>query len=414
MPYSFPTHFKIGNREVGPGNPTYIIFEVASTHENNWDIAKAYVRQAKEVGADAVKFQLFTADGVLTPLTSGLKGTYDYFKTAETPREWFPELQKLCAEEGIDLLCTPNDLGAARYLNQINLPAIKIASGDLTNHQLMALVATFKKPVILSTGMGTMEEIKQAVDVLAKNSVEELAILQCVSVYPTSFEDANVSAMNHLKKEFGTVVGYSDNGSAGYMVPLLAVAMGASIIEKHVTSQKERGNLDDIFSLSVEDFAEMVKRIRQIDQRPDKQNVLEKLRKEYGENFDKAVGDGVKRPAPHGTLITHPGVPEPFVQREADERHWARRGVYPVHGISQGTTITQDMVVLLRPDVGISGLQYEEVLGKTAGENLPARLPLKFQNDQVVRFHISDIKTTYTNPEDAEFARVLEELALFK
>ncbi|MEK7510266.1 MAG: N-acetylneuraminate synthase family protein [Patescibacteria group bacterium] len=405
---------KIGNREIGPGHPTYIIFEVASTHENDWEIARAYVDQAKEAGADALKFQLFRADTLLNPITSGLKGTYEYFKTAETPWDWFPKLKELCDQRGIDLLCTPFDLQAASFLNGTGIPTVKIASGDLTNHQLLAHVALFHKPIILSTGMATMEEIKQAVQVIRDMGNEELALLQCVSVYPTSFQDANVSAMNHLKKAFDTLVGYSDNGSPGFLVPLMAVAFGASIIEKHVTSQKRRGNLDDIFSLSVEEFADMVRKIRMIEQERDKEKVLSQLKAEYGEDFEKAMGDGIKRPASHGTLITHPGVPKPFLQKEADERHWARRGVYPARDIRKGTLITPDMLVVLRPDVGISGLQYQEVLGKTAAEDLPARHPLKIHEDQVFQFHLSDAESVYPDPQDVDFVKTLKQLALFR
>ncbi|KKQ18162.1 MAG: N-acetylneuraminate synthase [Berkelbacteria bacterium GW2011_GWA1_36_9] len=178
---------KIGQRKVCPGYPTYIIFEVASTHENNWKIAKKYVEQAKDAGADAVKFQLFEADKLLNPLTAGLKGTYDYFRTAETPKKWFPKLKKLCGKAKIDLLCTPFDEDSASFLDNIGVPAVKIASGELTNHQLLSHVAKFNKPVILSTGMATMDEVKQAVNVLKSNGCRELSLLQCVSVYPTSY-----------------------------------------------------------------------------------------------------------------------------------------------------------------------------------------------------------------------------------
>lgn len=378
---------RIGNHFVGEGHPTYIIFEVASTHGNDWEIAKNYVDQATTVGADAIKFQLFTADGLINPLTPGLRGTYDYFKTAETPREWFPKLKALCDAKDIDLLCTPFDIDSAKFLDDIGVPAVKNASGELTNLQLLEAVARFGKPIIVSTGMATMEEVERAMKILCENGANEIALLQCVSVYPTSFEDANVSAMNTLGETFDTVTGYSDNGSAGVLVPLMAVALGASIIEKHVTSKKERGSLDDKFSMSVEEFAQMVKRIRAIDARSDKKEVLKELREEFGEDFKKALGDGIKRPAPHGTQKVHPGVEGTFVQREADERIWARRGVYLRVPVKKGTILTKDQLLLLRPDIGISASDYIDVIGTIAGEDLTERMPLQLRGKEVFQFH---------------------------
>ncbi len=405
---------RINKRLVGPGHPTYIIFEVASTHGNDWETARAYVDQAATVGADAIKLQLFTADGLINPLTPGLKGTYDYFKTAETPHQWFPKLKVLCDEKGIDLLCTPFDIGSATFLDEVGVPAVKNASGELTNLQLLESIAKFGKPIIASTGMATMGEVKRAVNIFRSNGAREIALLQCVLVYPTSFEDANVSAMNTLGKTFDTVIGYSDNGSAGALVPLMAVAMGASIIEKHVTSKKDRGSLDDKFSMSVEEFGAMIQRIRAIDARQDRKEVLKELRKEFGADFDKALGDGIKRPAPHGTVVTHPGIEGSYTMREADERQWARRGVYLKQAISKGTRVEKDMLVLLRPDVGISGIEYESVVGKVAGEDVPALLPLKMEGDAILRFHRSDIRETYTDPSEASFVQTLEKDALFE
>lgn len=396
-------------------NKTYIIFEVASTHENDWETAKNYIAQAADAGADAVKFQLFTADGLLAPVTKAFEETYKYFKKAETPREWFPKLKQLCDERGIDLLCTPFDSDAASFLNNIGVPAVKIASGELTNLKLLSHVAKFKKPIILSTGMATMDEIRRAVETLRSNGASDLpaqagfTLLQCVSVYPTSFLDANVSAMLSLKKEFNVPVGYSDNGSKGLLVPLLAVAFGAEIIEKHVTSKKERGSIDDVFSMDVWEFSEMVRRIRDIEERlsAEKEIILAELEKEFGEDFKKAYGDGIKRPAMHGTKKTQPGVEGEFLQRESDERHWARRGVYLARSVKAGEKITEDMLILLRPDVGISAGDFESAVGKIAGEDLKARYPLKTKDGKIFQFRKEDIFEAYKDPNDKAFAETL-------
>ncbi len=401
---------KIGNRNVGPGYPTYIIFEVASTHANNWNIAKDYVRQAKEVGADALKFQLYEADKLLNPVAGILRPTYNYFKTAQTPKEWFPKLLSLCKKADIDLLCTPFDEVAASFLNDLGLPAIKIASGDLTNHQLLSHVAKFGKPVILSTGMANISEVNQAVNILKKSGCRELALLQCTSVYPMPYEDANMRAMQTLQNNFGAVVGYSDNGSEGVIVPLVAVAMGASIIEKHVTSQKQRGNMDDVFSLSVEEFTEMTKRIRLLEKEY-KNNLnaaLVDLKKEFGSAVETILGSKVKKPANFG-IDRRDGTR----MIEADERHWARRGIYPKKDISRGTRIAQDMIISIRPDVGISATEYSVIIGAEASEDLPAMQPILFEGKMVRRFKKSDIRRVYAGPSDKQFVEILKKTANF-
>jgi N,N'-diacetyllegionaminate synthase len=399
---------KIGRKLVGPGYPSYLIFEVASTHENSWKIAKEYVEQAKEAGADALKFQLFTADGLLNPLATYLTKTYNYFQTAETPRNWFPKLLDLCNKANLDLLCTPFDEDGATYLNSLNLPAVKIASGDLTNHSLIKHVAKFKKPIILSTGMGTMKEVVDAMKVLSNSKV---ALLHCTSVYPMPYEDANLRAMVTLQEKFNAVVGYSDNGSKGILVPLLAISLGASIIEKHVTSQKERGNLDDVFSLSIDEFKQMAGKIRQLekDYGTAMHQALKDLKKQYGAKVNTILGSSVKKPGEYG-LRDNKGK---ILMSDVDESHWARRGVYFKEDIVKGTKITDDMLVLNRPDVGVSGPNYQKVIGSIAKEDIPAKHPIKLEGKYVRMFHKSDIKKTYKKESEKHFVHVLSETALF-
>ena len=401
---------RLGRKLVGPGNPSYIIFEVASTHGNDWDIAKAYVKQAKKAGADALKFQLFRADGLLNPITSGLKSTYDFFKKSEIPRAWFPKLIKLCDEAGIDFLCTPFDGESAIFLNQIGMPAFKIASGDLTNHQLLSLIAGFNKPVILSTGMATISEVKAAVNVLRNNGSKDLAILQCTSVYPMPHEAANLKTMVALKEEFRTVVGYSDNGSEGFVVDLAATAVGASIIEKHVTSKKKIGNKDDIFSLSVEEFSKMVGEIREVERNfgDDTKRAVDKLKKDYGKDIDKMLGSSRKKPSDIGYL-REDGV----YMTENSERHWARRGIYPNAIIPEGTVITKDMIISLRPDVGVSALDFGRVVGAIADEELMPLKPIRIKGGKISQFSKLDIEKVYKKKQDQEFVRILLEEALF-
>jgi sialic acid synthase SpsE len=392
---------RIGRHHIGKGEHVYVIFEVASTHGGDFALAQKCVEEAARVGADAVKFQLFMADEMIAPLTEGLKETYEYFKANETPRDWFPKLKALCDEKGIDLLCTPFSRDAATFLDAVGVPAVKIASGEMTNLQLLGHVAKLGKPVILSTGMATMDEVRRAVDVVRMKGVE-IILLQSVSVYPTRYEDANVSAMDALGKAFDVPVGYSDNGSEGLLVPLLAVARGASMIEKHVTLKKERGDIDDVFSMSIDEFEGMVERIRSLEGKLLDRAIAE-LRKEFGSDVDVVLGDGVKKPATHGTEKTSNG--DVFLQTETDERHWARRGVYPSRHIRKGEKITEDMLVLLRPDVGISSLNYETAMGKEAGQDLQPRQPILLRDGMVWRFTPMDIKDMYAD--DGHFAASL-------
>lgn len=400
---------QIGKKLIGPGNPAYVIFEVASTHANDWNLAKDYVKQAKEVGADAVKFQLFTSDNLLNPISTYLDETYQYFTKSETPRDWFPRLVKLCQDQKIDLLCTPFDVGSAIFLNKIGLIAMKVSSGDLTNHLLLSHIAKLGKPVLLSTGMGTMSEVEAAVKTLQDNGCQELALLQCTSVYPMPYEDTNLKAMITMQNKFNTVVGYSDNGSKGSLVPEIAIAMGASIIEKHVTSKKERGSMDDVFSLSLEEFKQMVSNIRKIEElcKNSSEIALAQLEHEHGEDVANILGDTEKKPATHGYVRKNG-----FRFTESDERHWARRGIYLKIDIKKGTKIAPEMLIFLRPDVGVSGTEYYQVIGSQAEEDLKANHPLKLNGPLLRMLRKSDIHPMYDN-EDKEFATLLHDTFKF-
>lgn len=372
---------KIGARLVAPGQPPYVIFEVASTHGKNWEAARNYVYQAKKAGADAVKFQLFRTNKLLNPILPDLKSTYEYFKKVETPKEWIPKLKKLSDKIGIDFLCTPFDEDSATYLNNYDIPAIKIASGDLTHYKLLQHVAKFGKPVILSTGVAMMHEVEKSVEILRKAGCRELAVLQCVSVYPMPYEAANVRVMETFQKKLNAVVGYSDNGSKGILVPLVANALGASIIEKHVTSQKNRGSMDDVFSMSIKEFNSMTKRIRQ-------KKSLQALRKEFGKDVNVVLGNGKKEPTSIG--VRREG--EIIEMNEIGERLFVRRGIYPRRTISKETKITSDMLIALRPNIGVSASDWNSLVGKTASENLVARQPIKLEGARVAQFTKQEIQ----------------------
>ncbi len=217
---------KIGKRLVGEGEPVFIIAEVGSNHDGKLEQAKQLITSAKECGADAVKFQSFTADKLVSPKYEKI---YQAFKRVELPLGWHEELAKFAESQGIVFLSTPFDEESAFLLNSLGLPAFKIASYDITNHPLMSHVAGFKKPLLLSTGMADLGEVEEAISTIRSEGNSNIILLHCVSNYPPRMEDANIKAMVTMQKAFQLPVGYSDH-SLGTIVPLGAVAWGACVI----------------------------------------------------------------------------------------------------------------------------------------------------------------------------------------
>lgn len=336
---------KIAERQVGPGHPAYVIAEIGSNHDSDLEKAKELIKAARDAGADAVKLQSFTAEGLLNPLRPDSEGrwvahpAYPVIERLTVPEKWHELLFDFCSSIGVTFLSAPFDSGRAELLHEIGVPAFKLASGELTNEPLLRQVASFGKPVILSTGAAYLEEVRRAVEVILEEKNFEVALLHCASLYPPQYSDMNILAMTTLAKEFGCPVGFSDH-TPGNTVAIAAVALGASIIEKHITLDRTLKGPDHPYAMEVDEFRYMVSEIR---------------------NLEKALGDGVKRPS----------------ESEMAERVGARRSIYARTDIHRGEVITSDMVKLVRHAYGMEPRDLGAIIGKRALRELGKDMPVQ-------------------------------------
>lgn len=246
------------------------IAEVGSNFNHNLDMAKRYVRASAEAGANAVKFQTLKKHLIISPVTK-VKGevvpypVYDIFKSAELPESWHYELKKEADAVGIEFISTPFYLEAVDLLVDVGVKTIKIASGDITYSPLLERIGKTGKDVLLSTGASTNEEIHRAVNLLRDNGVGDITLLHCVANYPPKWHEMNVRAIPAMAKTFGLPVGLSDH-SPGATIPVAAVTLGATVVEKHVTFDNELPGPDHSFAMTMEEFADMVLQVRRLEQ----------------------------------------------------------------------------------------------------------------------------------------------------
>lgn len=240
---------------------TYVIGEVGSNFNGSFDTAVQYVKTAKSCGCDAVKFQLFEASHIAQ---SSFGQEFDLIKSLELNREWLFDLKKVADVVGIDLLASPFDVGAVNDLCAIDVPLVKIASSEIRNFNLLAAIAETGKPVLMSTGMAELSDISRAVELLSQLNSGSLSLLHCRSVYPLPVEDANLNALHTLKAAFGLPVGFSDH-SMGILLPVAAVSMGASIIEKHITLDRTAPGPDHFYAIEPDELSLMIANIRAVE-----------------------------------------------------------------------------------------------------------------------------------------------------
>lgn len=334
----------IGNRDIGPDQPCFIIAEAGVNHNGDIRMAKKMIDVAAASSADAVKFQTFIAEKIAIKCapkanyqrknTPRDETQYQMLKKMELSEEQFGELFDYARKKRILFLSTPFDRESVDILEKIEIQAYKISSGELTNFPLLKIIASKRKPVIVSTGMATFDEVQAAVVFLRKNGIADLALLHCTSNYPTLIPDVNLRAMNTLSSSFDVPVGYSDH-TIGIFVPLLAVAHGACIIEKHFTLDKKLHGPDHQASLEPDELREMVKKIRLV---------------------ELALGDGEKKPT----------------KSEEVMRTIARKSLVAVKKITKGTKITQEMIGSKRPGSGLSPQCLPEIVNKTAKRTISA------------------------------------------
>ena len=317
-----------------------IIAEAGVNHNGSLVLAKQLIDKAVEAGADAVKFQTFKAEEVISQFATKaeyqkktsdpVESQLEMVKKLELSFADFEELYSYCEKKGIIFLSTPFDLESARFLKKLNLEIFKIPSGEITNYLLLKEIGSYKKKVILSTGMADLGEIEDALDVLAEAGCakEKIIILHCNTDYPTSYEDVNLQAMLTISKAFQVNVGYSDH-TPGIIIPVAAVALGAQVIEKHFTLNKNLPGPDHKASLEPDELKAMVKAIK---------------------NVEKALGTGIKKPS----------------KSELKNLPIARKSIVAKQPIRQGEVFNENNLTLKRPGTGISPMRWHDVLGKKA------------------------------------------------
>ncbi|MBF7042284.1 N-acetylneuraminate synthase [Campylobacter volucris] len=329
---------------------TIIIAEAGVNHNGDINIAKKLIEVASEAGADYVKFQSFVARDCVSKIakkasyqlenTDENQSQLDMIKKLELDEKAHEELIKHCNKCGIKFLSTPFDLKSIELLARLNVELFKIPSGELTNYPYLKKIASYDKNIILSTGMATLLEIQNALNVLTSNGTqrEKITILHCNSEYPTPFEDVNLKAIQTLKETFNLPVGYSDH-TLGISVPIAAVAVGACVIEKHFTLDKTMQGPDHKASLDINELKAMVKSIRDI---------------------EKALGDGVKKPS----------------KSEMKNIDIVRKSLVAKKAIKKGECFSEENLTTKRPGNGICAMNYEKYIGKIAQKN--------YQEDELI------------------------------
>lgn len=342
---------RIGDRDIGPGKPTYVVAEMSANHNQDYDRAVRIIEAAKQAGADAIKLQTYTPDTITIDCDSDYfrigegsiwegQNLYGLYDRAYTPWEWQPKLKKVADGIGIDLFSTPFDFTAVDFLEkELQPPAYKVASFELVDHALIQRIARTGKPMIMSTGMATLGEIDEAVRAAREAGADQIALLKCTSAYPAPPEEMNLRTIPHLAEAFGVVAGLSDH-TLGTAVPVAAVALGAGIIEKHLTLSRDDPGPDSAFSLEPAELADMVGAIRTVEQ---------------------ALGC----------------VGYELTDREAASRVF-RRSLFVVKDIKAGEPFTEENVRSIRPGQGMHTRYLSQVLGRRAAADIPRGIPLSW------------------------------------
>lgn len=317
----------------------FIIAEAGVNHNGSLKRAREMVIKARESGADAIKFQTFKSEKLVSTFAekaayqientgSADESQLEMVKKLELSFDDFREIQAFSKEKGIQFLSTPFDLESIDFLNQLEMPFWKLPSGEVTNYPYLVKIAQTHKDIVMSTGMCTLDEIGEAFAVLRENGAGKISLLHCNTEYPTQMEDVNLKAMETLKKAFGTPIGYSDH-TKGIEVPIAAVAMGATIIEKHFTLDRNLEGPDHKASLEPFELKAMVQAIR---------------------NIEKAIGNGDKKPTPS----------------EIKNMAIARKSIVAGQPIKKGEIFTEKNITTKRPGTGISAMRWRQVLGQKA------------------------------------------------
>ena len=325
--------FKIDSTTLTEKN-TYVIAEGGLNHNGDINIAKKLIDSAKECGVNAIKFQTYKTENFVRETNQ----YFDVFKNAELNFEQFEELKNYSKSIGLTFFSTPFDIESAEFLNQLEIPCFKIASSDLTNLPLITKIAKMQKPMIISSGLSTMNEINDAVNCCLFEGNNQIALLHCVANYPAQPNEVNMNVINTLKKTFDFPVGYSDNGESS-LVDIVAVSMGANIIEKHFTLDKKMSGPDHGFSIDPNGLKSLISQIHEIDQ---------------------MKGDGIKIPQ----------------FSEIKNRLTIRKSITAKRDLQQGEKIQEGDISIKRPADGIEPKYLTMILGKTINTNIKKDSPI--------------------------------------
>lgn len=340
------SHVTIGDREVGPDRPVYVIAEAGANHDRDLDTAFRLIEVAAEAGADAVKFQTYTAEGLYsrhTPNMSYLEedglvddreSVWDLIKRIEMPWEWHEDLAARAAEVGIDFLSTPFEEAAVDVLESVSCPAYKIASYEVNHLPLIRKCAETGKPILLSTGMASLGDIERALDTIAETGNDQVLVMHCAINYPPQFEDLNLRAIETLRTAFRVPVGWSDH-TMGHTADIVAVALGATAIEKHFTLSRDREGPDHPFAVEPDELAAMISAIREA---------------------EASLGSSVKR----------------VTEAEQEMYRLGRRSLVAARAIAKGEVISREHIAVKRPGFGIPVDGLEVITGRRAARAILA------------------------------------------
>ena len=342
---------KIENKTIGENHPVFIIAEAGVNHNGNMDMAKKLIDLAVDIKADAIKFQSFKAEKLNTKnatkadyhiKTTGKKGSwFDLLKSQELSKEDHKTLFKYCNKKGIIFLSTPYDEDSSDLLDKLEVSAFKIASTDLTNLPLLEHIAKKKKPIILSTGLSNYSEIKEAIDTIKNQGNEDIIVLQCTSDYPAKIEDANLSVMNHIKKKFDVLVGYSDH-TLNDILAIASTIQGSCLYEKHFTIDRTLPGPDHRASVEPKELKKIIKKIR---------------------ISETVMGDIKNKPA----------------KSEIKNINKLRKSVVAAKNIKKGEVLTRDKLFIKRPGTGLHPRNLKKLLNKKAKRNIKKDELLNFE-----------------------------------
>ena len=320
----------------------FIVAEMSANHSNNIKNAYKIINEAKKVGADAIKIQLYKADKITinskkkdfkikNQSWKKFNSLYNLYNKAETPYAWYDNLNKYCKKKKIILFSSVFDLETIDFLEKKRCPIYKIASPEITDIPLLAKVAKTNKPVIISSGLATEKDLDLAVKTLKKNKCKKIIILKCTSSYPAPVDELNLSAIRYIKKKYNTVVGFSDH-SLGTIAPTVAISFGAKVIEKHINLEKNNSSVDNFFSLNISGFKEMVKNIR---------------------DTEKMIGTS-----------------EIKISKNSKKNLSGRKSLYVIKDINENEIFTRYNIGSIRPSHGLHPKYFNIILGKKSKKNL--------------------------------------------